>query len=112
LGVAGPGSADAPERIVEDQLDRGASHGLAIGRAVEDDVGHVLAAKLLGGGLAQDPAHGVDDVGLAAAVGTDHAHELPGDGNGGRIDEGLEAGETDGGEAQSRDAWNGKMTGN
>ena len=100
LGVAGTRAADAPEGIVEHELHGGAAHGLPLGRAVEDHVVHVLAAQLLGGRFAQHPAHGVDHVRLAAAVGTHHAHELPGDGDGGRIDEGFEAGKLDGGESQ------------
>jgi len=43
--------------------------GAAVDGAVEDDVGHVLAAQMAGGALPQHPAHGVDDVGFAAAVG-------------------------------------------
>ena len=50
--------------------------GLRGRRAVEDHVLHGVAAQVLGGGLAQHPAHGVDDVGLAAAVGADDADEM------------------------------------
>ena len=39
--------------------------------AVEDDVGHLLAAQTLGALLAEHPLDGVDDVRFAGAVGTD-----------------------------------------
>src|SRR5690606_14780098 len=39
------------------------------------------------------PAHGVDDVGLAAAVGPHHADQLTGDGDDGGVDERFESGE-------------------
>ena len=73
---------------------------LAVAGAVEDHVLHGLAAQVLGGGFAQHPAHGVDDVGLAAAVGTDDAHESGRAADLGGVDEGLETGELDVGEAQ------------
>ena len=45
--------------------------GLRRGRAVEDDVGHLLAAQALDALLAEHPLDGVDDVALARAVGPD-----------------------------------------
>ena len=42
--------------------------GPRVGAAVEDDVGHFLAAERLGALRAEDPLDGVDDVGLARAV--------------------------------------------
>jgi hypothetical protein len=68
LPVLGVLAAGAAVGIVEDELDGGGPDRLAAGRAVEDDVGHGLAAQGLRGHLAHDPAHGVDHVGLAAAV--------------------------------------------
>ena len=47
--------------------------GLAAVGAVEDDVGHFATAKSFGGSFAEDPADGVDDIGFAAAIGTDDA---------------------------------------
>ena len=96
LGVLRPRAAHAPQRVVEDELHRGPAHRLAVGRAVEDHVVHVLAAQLLRARLAEHPAHRVDHVGLAAAVGADHAHQLAGNGDLGRVDEGLETGKLDG----------------
>ena len=75
LGVAVPGAAGAGVLVAEHQLDAGAAGGLALPRAVEDHVLHRLAAQLAGLRLAEHPAHRVDDVRLAAAVGPDHADE-------------------------------------
>jgi hypothetical protein len=68
--------------IVEDEHDLGHPGGLASPRAVEDHVEHCIAAQALGGLLAEHPLERVDDVALAAAVGSDDAgnrrieHEL------------------------------------
>ena len=90
-----PRPAGTRVAVVEDQLHAGAAGRLAQARAVEDDVLHRLAAQLAGLAFAQHPAHRVHDVGLAAAVGPDHADTLPGQREGGRVAEGLEAGELD-----------------
>ncbi len=100
LRVLRPRAAHAPERIVEHQLHGGAAHGLPVRGAVEDHVVHVLAAQLLRRRFAEHPAYGVYHVGLAAAVQAHHAHELPRDGDGCRIDEGFEAGKLYGSESQ------------
>src|SRR4030095_12428935 len=76
LRVLAPLTADAAQAVVEMELDRRATHGLALARAVEDHVLHRLAAQRRRLRLAEHPAHGVDDVGLAAAVGADDTHEL------------------------------------
>ncbi len=68
LDVLTPLTADAAGTVVEVQLDRRATHGLALARTVENDVLHRLAAQRRGFRLAKDPTHGVDDVGLAATV--------------------------------------------
>jgi hypothetical protein len=93
FGEAAPAAADAPEGVVEDEFDRGARCRLALGRAAEDHVLHRLAAQLRGARLAKHPAHRVHDVGLAAAVGADHAHQLARNLERGRVGEGLEASE-------------------
>ena len=102
LGVLAPLAADAAQAVVEVQLDRRAADRLALAGAVEDDVLHRLAAQRRGLRLAQHPAHGVDDVGLAAAVGADDADELSGRRDRRGVDERLEAGELDLREAQGR----------
>ena len=92
FGVGRPLPADLAQRVVEHQLDAGARHRLARAGAVEDHVLHGFAAQSRGARLAQHPAQSVDDVGLAAAVGADDAHKLPGQRDMGGIDEGLETG--------------------
>jgi hypothetical protein len=89
------------EQIVENQLDGSARYRFAAGRPVEDDVHHRFAAQLGSFRLAQHPAHGVHDVGFAAAVRPDDADQLPGQGNGSRIDKGFEAGEFEFGQAHA-----------
>ena len=76
LGELVPLPAGARVGVVEHQLDAGAAGRLALARAVEDHVLHRFAAQLAGLAFAQHPAHGVHDVGLAAAVGPDHADQL------------------------------------
>jgi hypothetical protein len=76
--------AGAALAVVEMQLDAGAADfGLPLAGAVEDHVLHRLAAQGGGLGLAQHPAHGIDHVGFAAAVGADHADQLAGVKHGG-----------------------------
>ncbi|MNI72646.1 hypothetical protein D3C73_1286000 [compost metagenome] len=93
FGVGAPLAGGAPFAVVEHHFHRGPGGGLAVARAVENDVLHGLATQFRGLGLAQHPADGVDDVRLSAAVRTHHADQLAGHGNHGGIDEGLEAGE-------------------
>ena len=95
LAVLGPCAADASVVVVEHELDAGAAGGLAIDRAVEDDVLHRLAAQLGGLAFAEHPAHGVDDVGLAAAIRADDTDQGAGHIDRGGIDKGLKPGELD-----------------
>ena len=95
LRVAGVLAGQLAVGVVEHQLDRRRADRLARAGAVEDDVGHRIAAQVLGRDLAHHPAHGVDDVGLAAAVGADDADQVAGEVDGGRVDEGLEPGQLD-----------------
>src|SRR6185312_4209207 len=99
LGELAPLAADAAGAVVEDELDRRAAHRLALAGAVEDDVLHRFAAQRRRLGFAEHPAHRVDDVGLAAAIGADDADELSRRRDRRGIDERLEAGELDLGEA-------------
>ena len=57
--------------VVEGHGDFGQSEAASRGRAVEDYIGHFAAAQTLRALLPQNPAHGVDDIALAAAVGAD-----------------------------------------
>src|SRR5207248_9669175 len=100
LGVLPPLAADPAFAVVEKELDRRASNRLAIAGAVEDDVLHRFAAQRRRFRFAEHPANGIDDVGLAAAIGTDDADELAGRRDRRRIDERLESRELDLGEAQ------------
>jgi len=95
LAVLAPLAAGPVVGVVEHQFDAGAAGLLARGGAVEDHVLHRLAAQFAGLALAQHPAHRVHDVGLAAAVGPDHAHQLPGQHEGGRFGKRLESGQLD-----------------
>src|SRR5207247_8118418 len=73
--------------VLEGEVDLGEPEGLAARGAVEDDVFHGVAAELLGALLAHDPADGIRDVGLAAAVGADDAGDAVPEGEGGLVDE-------------------------
>src|SRR5690606_25550190 len=80
-GYLGEGGVFAHQRVVavvEDQLDGRLGHRFAGVGAIEDDVGHRLATQVLRRTFAHHPAHGVDDVGLAAAVGPDHRRHVAG----------------------------------
>ena len=104
-GVVGPAAAEhrAADRhlgvldrqravgVVDGQHDLGAAQRRAAGGAGEDDVVHLAAAQALGAGLAHHPGQGVDDVGLAGAVGTDDAGDAGLELERGRRREGLEA---------------------
>ena len=57
--------------VVEDQGHLGEAQRLALVGPREDDVLHLLAAQAGGALLAEHPLDGVDDVALAAAVGSD-----------------------------------------
>ena len=61
--------------VVDRQADLGAAQRRAPGGAGEDDVLHLAAAQALGALLPHDPGEGVDDVGLAGAVGADDARD-------------------------------------
>src|SRR5690606_14824114 len=64
--------------VVKDQFNRRPRSRLSVTRAVKDHVLHGFAAQLRGARFTQHPAHGVDDIGFAAAIGADHAHHLAG----------------------------------
>jgi hypothetical protein len=59
--------------IVDGQGHLGAAQRGTPGRTGEDDVLHLAAAQGLGALLTEHPGDGVDDVGLAGAVGAHHA---------------------------------------
>src|SRR6185437_4660639 len=85
--------------VVENQLDGRLPDRFASGRAGKDHVGDRFAAQPAGRAFAHHPADRVDDVGLATAVGAADPGEIGGKVQDGRIDEGLESGQLDGGQA-------------
>ena len=102
FGILPPRALQGLVGIVEHKLHRCARGGAAGGGAVENHILHALAAQLFGRSFAQHPAHGIDHVGFAAAVGADHGHQLAGHVNGGGVGERFEAGKFDVGEAHEQ----------
>jgi hypothetical protein len=88
--------------VVDGQRDLGAAERRPGRGAGEDDVLHLAAAQRLGAVLAHDPGQGVDDVGLAGAVGADDAGDARLEPQGGRGGEGLEAAQGEGLQIQAR----------
>jgi hypothetical protein len=86
-------AGDLAIRVIENEFDRGAAHGLARARAVKDHIGHRVAAQVLGRQFAHHPAHRIDDVGFAAAIRPYDASQIAREGNRCRIDERFETGE-------------------
>ncbi len=76
--------------VVDGQQDLGPAQRRPARRTGEDDVLHLAAAQRLGALLAHDPGEGVDDVGLAGAVGPDDAGDPRLQLERGRGSEGLE----------------------
>jgi hypothetical protein len=101
LGVLAVLALDGAIRIVEDQLDGRLPHRFARGGAGKDHVGQRIAAQAAGCALAHHPADRVDDVGFAAAVGAHHTGHVGRQVQGGGIDERLESGEFDRGQAHA-----------
>ena len=68
--------------------------GLAVSRALEDDVLHLPAAQMLHALFAQHPGYGVRDIALAAAVWPDNGgNAIPCKDNFGVVREGFEPGD-------------------
>lgn len=80
-----------PVRIVQQQADLGGVARRPGAASREDDVVHSRAAQALVGIFPHRPAHGLDEVGLAATVGADDAGQPAQDRHFGGVDEGLEA---------------------
>ena len=79
--------------VVERERDLGRVHSPAGGRAVENDVGHFLAAEALDALLAQDPFDGIHDVRLSRPVGADDHGDPGGEFEPRLIGEAFETGE-------------------
>ncbi len=80
--------------VVEHQRDFGMVARRARAGAGEDDVVHAGGAHLLVGILAHDPAQGLDEIGLAAAVRPHDAGKAGADHEIGRLHETFEAGQS------------------
>ncbi len=95
LVVLGVGPGRPALAVVEHQLHRRLAHRFARRRAVEDDIRHLVAAQGLGRRFPHHPAYGIDDVRLATAVRSDHAHQVGRHRYRRGVHERLEAGELD-----------------
>ena len=96
--IVGPeGPADAAVAVVKEQFHRGGAGGGPGRGAGEEHVVGAGPAQLLHGVFAQHPAHGVDDVALATAVGADDAGQRRVQGKGGGRGKGFEPLQFDGG---------------
>jgi hypothetical protein len=87
-------------RALEAQCHLGEVVGRAQRGAAEDDVLHLAAAQAFGRALAHHPAQGLDDVGLAAAVGAHDAGEPGPDVELGDVTERFEAADAEPDELQ------------
>ena len=88
--------------VVDGQRYLAHPQGLAAPGAGEDHVLHAVAADGAGALLAEDPPDRLDDVGLAAAVGTHDPRDPGAEGDLGLVEEGLEAEDVEMGQAQGR----------
>ena len=102
LVVAGVFALQGAIAVVEYQLDGRLAHGLARVGAVENDIGHRLAAQVLGRTFAHDPTHRIDDIGLATAVRPHHRSHVGREIDGSRVHKGFEAGQLDAFESHER----------
>ena len=84
--------------IVEDQRDFGGVARRPVARARKDHVVHARGAHGLVGAFAHHPAHGFDQVGLAAAIGADNAGQARLHMEHGLVGEGFEAVQLEAGE--------------
>ncbi len=87
--------------IVEMEGDFGGVAARTAATAGKDHIVHAGRAHVLVGILAHDPAHGLDEIGLAAAVRADDTRQPGLDQELGRFNESLEAGQPELGELQS-----------
>ena len=88
--------------VVDHDRNFGVIARRAAGVAGENYIVHLGRAHGLMRGFAHDPAHGFDEIGLAAAVRTDHAGQSRFDLKVGGFDEGLEADQAQPRELHSR----------
>ena len=72
-GDLSPMSFDRPAGVVEDDASFGEGHPSATGRALEDDIRHLLATHGCRALLTEDPTDRIDDVALTTSIRTDDA---------------------------------------
>ena len=85
--VAGVFALQALVGVVEYEFHRGQTDRIPNRGTVEDDVGHLFAAQVARRTFSHDPAHGVDHVRFAAAVGSDYGANVRGEIDGGGVNE-------------------------
>ena len=90
LIVGGVLANNATIGVIKNQLDAGLPHRLATAGAVKDNIGHIFAAQILCRALTHYPAHGIDYIGFAAAIGPDNGTEIAGKVDIGRVHKGFE----------------------
>ena len=88
-------SAQRSLAVVEHQFNGGLPHRFAGTGAIENDIGHGIAPQMLGGAFTHHPAHRIDDIGLATAIGPDNAHQVAPEQYRGGIHKRFEAGQLD-----------------
>ena len=89
VGIVEPGRGQ-PVGVVDHDGDFGEMPGRAAGRAVEDHILHPAAAHRRGPVFAHHPAQRLQQVGLAAAIGADHAGQPRVDHHIHRVDKAFE----------------------
>src|SRR5690606_25457414 len=104
LGVV---DGDGAVGVVDGERDLGAAERGTAGGAGEDDVLHLAASQGFRALLAQDPGDGVDDVGLAGAVGADDAGDAGLEAQGRGRGEGFESLQREALEVQRSTPWRG-----
>ncbi len=91
LGITDILTTCAAIAVIKNQFDRSCTDGFATAGTVKDNVSHRFAAQHLGRTLAHHPAHGIDDVRLAATIGPHHGHQVCREIGHGWIDKGFES---------------------
>ena len=95
LGVTGVFTTDPAFAIIKHQLNHRLPHWLTINRAVEDHIGHRLAAQIFSGTLAHNPADSINNIGFTAAIGAHDSTHIAWEIHCSGVDEGLEPRELD-----------------
>ena len=98
--VARPLAGSLYQDVVKHQLHAGPPNRFTVRGTVENHILHRLAAQRGCPRFTQNPAHCVDDIGFAAAIGAHNPDQIARKGNLCGIDKGFEAGEFDVGETQ------------